>query len=124
MTAGTFNVFRSYEIAMSYSSEKNYRPHPMSVGLTALIPEYLYSGRLNKRSRQLPRSPPPRARSTAGIRAYWTCTSATGPPRTSPNIYRLSTTCVPPRRTLICPHLNSKRSRSFNSATINFSCVF
>jgi len=70
MTVGTFNVFRSYEIAMSYSSEKNYRLHPMSVGLTALIPEYLYSGRLNKRSRQSPRSPPPRARSTAAIRVY------------------------------------------------------
>lgn len=65
-----FNDFRSYEIAMNYSSERNYRPRLMSAGLTALIPEYLYLDRLNKRSRQLPRLLLPRARSTAAIRAY------------------------------------------------------
>lgn len=108
-----FNVFRSYEIAMSYLSERNYRRRPMSAGLTALIPEYLYSDRLNKRSRQSLRLLPPRARSMAAIKVYWTCISATGPPRTSPSIYRSSTTCVPLQRTPISPHLNSKRSRSF-----------
>lgn len=103
---------------MSYSSEKNYRPRPMSAGLTALIPEYLYSDRLNKRSHQSPHSPLLRARLMAVIKAYWICTLATGLARISPSIYRSSTTCVLPRRTPISPHLNSKRLRSFSSATI------
>lgn len=63
-------IFRSYEIAMNYLSERNYRPRPMSAGLTVLILEYLYSDRLNKHSRQSPRSLPPRARSTAAIKVY------------------------------------------------------
>lgn len=112
-----FNVFRSYEIAMSYLSERNYRLRLMSAGLTALIPEYLYSNHLNKHSHQSPRLPPPRARSMVAIKAYWTCTSATGPLRTSPSIYRSSIICAPPRHTPIFPHLNSKRS--FGSPRLN-----
>jgi len=118
-----FNVLRSYEIAMSYLSERNYRLRLMSAGLTALIPEYLYSDHLNKHSRQSPHLLPPRARSMVVIKAYWTCTSATGPLRTSPNIYRLFIICAPLRRTPIFLHLNSKLY-SFGWLRLNFLLIF
>jgi len=70
ITIDLFNFFRLYETAMSYSSVKNYRLRPTSAGLTALIPEYLYSDRLNKRLHQSPHSPLLRARLMAVIKAY------------------------------------------------------